>query len=107
MWIRGTDDLGDDEGSVSRLGGGRKAVPSSTWANIRVDSLFRTCVTVIAFSSVYGLEKNLPVHPPTAVEAPTNGVLSAVGGMWRWRWDGIGCWEFKRYTGAGVRSTLE
>ena len=80
MWIRGTDDLKDDEGSVSRLGGGRKAVPSSTWANIKVDSLFRTYVMVIAFSSVYGLEINLPVHPPTAVEAPTNGVLSAVGG---------------------------
>lgn len=46
-----------------------------------VDSPFRTCSTMIAFSSVYGLEVNPLVHPPTGVKVPTLEVQSAVGGI--------------------------
>jgi len=46
-----------------------------------VDSPFRTCSTVIVFSSVGGLEVNLLVRLPTEGRALVQWIQSAVGGV--------------------------
>ena len=46
-----------------------------------VDSPFRTCSTVIVFSSVCGWEAGLPVRLPAEGRALVQGIQSAVGGV--------------------------